>query len=74
MYPTKPRSNLWYIAPILFGIIGGIVAFFILRKDDPIKARNCLLIGIGMMFVGILIDIAFLSQIQDMPDSIRINS
>lgn len=72
MYPAK-RSNLWHIAPILFGIIGGVVAFFVLRKDDPIKARNCLVIGIGMMIAGILINIVFLSQMPDFTQGIKVN-
>ena len=33
MYPEKQRSNWWYILPILFGIIGGIIAYFAIRKD-----------------------------------------
>ena len=44
--PSRKRSDLWYIFCI-FGIIGGIVAYFILRNDDPKKAKNCLIIGIG---------------------------
>jgi len=31
MYPEKQRSNWWYILPILFGIIGGIIAYFAIR-------------------------------------------
>ena len=40
--PEKPRSNAWFLLPMLFGVIGGIIAFFILRHDDPQKAKNCL--------------------------------
>jgi len=38
-HPEKPRSNAWFLLPILFGVIGGIIAFFILRHDDPRKAK-----------------------------------
>ena len=55
-YPKRTRSNTWFLLPIFFGVIGGIVAFFILRKDDPRKARNCLYLGIAFMFVGIILN------------------
>ena len=38
-YPEKTRSNAWFLLPIFFGMIGGIIAFFILRRDDPRKAK-----------------------------------
>jgi len=44
MYPEKQRSSWWYILPILFGIIGGIIAYFAIRKDDRQKPKNaCIL-------------------------------
>ena len=42
------RSNWWYIVPILFGFVGGIIAFFAIKGNDKDKALN-------MVFVGILI-------------------
>ena len=56
----KKRSNFWYLLPLVFAIFGGVIAYFVLRKTDPSKARNCLLIGIGMVFVGIIINVASL--------------
>lgn len=53
----KERSGMWYLAPILFGIIGGIVAYFIIRNDAPKMARNCLIIGFAF-FIGTVIIIA----------------
>ena len=41
-----PRSRLWYILPAVTSIIGGIIAYFVLRKDDPENAKNCLWLGI----------------------------
>ena len=55
-HPEKQRSNAWFLIPIFFGVIGGIIAFFILRKDDPQKAKNCLYLGIAFMFVGIILN------------------
>ena len=50
MYTSQTRSAWWYLAPLLFGLIGGIIAYFIIKKDDPQKAKNCLIIG-GIFFV-----------------------
>ena len=56
-YPEKRRSNAWFLLPIFFGIIGGIIAFFVLRQDDPNKAKSCLYLGIALMIVGIILNI-----------------
>ena len=55
-YPEKSKSYVWFLLPILLGVIGGIIAFFVLRHDDPRKARNCLYLGIAFMFVGIMLN------------------
>jgi len=56
MYPEKQRSNWWYILPILFGIIGGIIAYFAIRKDDRQKAKKCMYLGLILLAVGILLE------------------
>jgi hypothetical protein len=58
LYPPRERSAWWYLVPILFSIIGGIVAYFVIKNDDPQKAKNCLIIGIVMFFIGIVISAA----------------
>jgi hypothetical protein len=52
--PSRKRTNLWYLVPSLTGIIGGIIAYFILRNDDPKKAKNCLIIGIIVVVLVII--------------------
>ena len=64
MYPEKQRSNWWYILPILFGIIGGIIAYFAIRKDDREKAKKCIYLGLILLAVGILLEI-FLAGAPD---------
>lgn len=54
----KKKSNFWFLLPILLGLIGGIIAFFVLRKDDPRKAKNCLYLGIVLFGIGIIINLA----------------
>ncbi|HET7337159.1 MAG TPA: hypothetical protein VFJ23_04625 [Candidatus Nitrosotalea sp.] len=41
--------------PILFNAIGGIIAFFVIREDDPKKARNCLYLGIILCIIPIIL-------------------
>jgi len=58
-----PRgSRWWYLLPIFFSIIGGIIAYFILKNDDPKLAKDCILIGaltFGIFFViGFMVGIS----------------
>ena len=59
-YPERPRSNAWYLLPIFIGIIGGIIGYLAIRKDDPQKAKNCIYIGIVMMVIGIIFNVILL--------------
>ena len=52
---VKRRSSFWFLLPILFNVIGGIIAFFIIKEDDPKKARNCLYLGIILAAIPILL-------------------
>ena len=73
-YPEKPRSNLWFLLPIVFGVIGGIIAFFILRHDDPRKAKNCLYLGLALMVVGIILNIFLAASIQGIDSGFNVNT
>ena len=71
--PEKPRSNVWFLLPILFGVIGGIVAFFILRQDDLPKAKNCLYLGIAFMIFGIILNIFIASSVPGLDSGFNVN-
>ena len=58
MEPERQRSNWWYLLPILLGIIGGIIAYFALRRDDREKAKKCMYLGLILLAVGIILDIS----------------
>lgn len=73
MYPEKTRSNLWFLLPIFLGLIGGIIAFFILRQDDPKKAKNCLYLGIVLGIIGLLLNILVLTQLPELEQGFDIN-
>jgi len=53
-YKPRTRSSWWYLVPLLLGIIGGLIAYFVVRKDDPKLAKNCLIIGVVVVVIGIL--------------------
>ena len=72
-YPEKPRSNAWFLLPIFFGMIGGIIAFFILRRDDPRKARNCLYVGIVFMVIGIILNIMIAATVPGLDSGFNVN-
>ena len=61
MYPEKIRSRAWYLVPIFFGLIGGIIAYFAIRRDDPQKARKCLWVGIILTAINVIINISLVS-------------
>jgi len=73
-YPEKPRSNAWFLLPIVFGVIGGIIAFFILRHDDPRKAKNCLYLGLALMVVGIMLNIFLAASIPGIDSGFNVNT
>lgn len=74
MYPEKPRSNFWFLLPIFLGLIGGIIAYFVLRHDDPKKAKNCLYLGIVLAVIGVMLNILVLTQIPDLDQGFNINT
>ena len=53
------RSAWWYLLPILFGIIGGVIAYFVIKQDDPIKAKNCLKLGLILLIIDIIFGVSF---------------
>ncbi len=74
MYPEKSRSNFWFLLPIFLGLIGGIIAYFVLRQDDPKKAKNCLYLGIVLAIIGVMINILVFTQIPEIEQSFNINT
>ncbi|MHA7733750.1 hypothetical protein [Nitrosopumilus sp. S6] len=72
-YPERPRSNLWFLLPIFFGIIGGIIAYFIIRNDDPKKAKNCLYLGIALMITGLVLNVIIASLVPEFGPGFQVN-
>ncbi|MDD9808934.1 MAG: hypothetical protein OXU86_07160 [Thaumarchaeota archaeon] len=59
--PARGRSRWWYLAPLLLAIVGGVVAYFALRRDDPRLARNCLVLGIALTVVSVAVQAAIVA-------------
>jgi len=49
----KP-SNWWYLLPILFGILGGIIGYIVIKVKDEKMAKNILYVGLGTFVLGII--------------------
>ena len=73
MHPEKTRSNFWFLLPIFLGLIGGVIAYFVLRQDDPKKAKNCLYLGIILAIIGLALNVLILTQIPEMEQGLNIN-
>ena len=56
-----PRSRWWYVLPIMLSIMGGLIAYFAIRSDDPSKAKGCLYVGFAMVAIDVAIIIALLA-------------
>jgi len=51
----KKISNWWYLLPVIFNIIGGIIAWAANKKHDPKKAKSFLLVGIILFVLCIVV-------------------
>jgi len=55
----------WYLVPVFFGIVGGIVGYMVLRNSDRDFARRLLMIGAIMVVVSITLSMFVLGRIFD---------
>ena len=56
---ARRRSNWWFLLPILLGVVGGLISYFVIRSDDPCKAKNTLYLGIALTVVEVALNLAF---------------
>ena len=73
-YPEKQRSGAWFLLPVFFGIVGGLIAYFVIRQDDPAKAKNCLYLGIALMVVGIILNLVLVATLPDLEPGFDVNA
>ncbi len=55
MSVQKSSSVFWYLLPLFFAIIGGVITYFFLRKSDPKKAKICLIFGVIVTLVFVIV-------------------
>jgi hypothetical protein len=56
--PTPQKTSVaWWLLPLFFSWVGGIIAWAIVRENDKTKARNLLIFGIIMSVIWLLITI-----------------
>ena len=54
----RKRSWIWFLLTVFVQVIGGIIAYYALKPDEPRMAKDCLYIGIvlsAMNFGGFLL-------------------
>jgi predicted RNA-binding Zn-ribbon protein involved in translation (DUF1610 family) len=56
--PAEKVSGWWYLVPLLFGIIGGIIAWAATKSRDPANARKMLIFGVVWSVLLLLLVIA----------------
>ena len=57
--PYVGVSAAWWLLPIFFSFIGGIIAWVCVKDTDPRMAKNCLILGIILTVVPFAIGILF---------------
>ena len=54
----RNASAAWYLVPIFLGIIGGIIMWLALKKEDPRKAKKGLIVAIIVYAIAVAIFLA----------------
>ena len=51
----SPRPDrLWYLAPLLFSFLGGLIAYVALKNEDKGMAETCLVLGFLTLLAWLL--------------------
>jgi len=56
----KP-SKAWYILPIFFGFIGGLIGYFIIKDRDKKMATSILIVGIAISAISIIFSVLLIT-------------
>ena len=62
----KFRSKWWYVLPIFLNLVGGIISWIAIKKDDRNLAKNCLLLGIFLNIVWTVLFAWILSTFENL--------
>jgi len=72
------RSFAWYLLPLFFGLLGGIIAYFVVKEDNKRMANYCIAIGlVGTLawfilfwYVGVTSLQREIASQSDLPESV----
>ena len=48
----RKRSWVWFLLPVFVQVIGGVIAYYALKPDEPRMAKDCLYIGIVLTAIN----------------------
>ena len=68
----RPHPAL-YLLPVLFGILGGVVAWLLLWRSGSNMGRNCLLVGVVSSMVSLMAYLA-MEPVMVEPDPLPWNA
>jgi|TARA_B110000211_G_scaffold127754_1_gene146774 bacteriorhodopsin len=63
MSQLEKPSKIWYLVPILFSILGGIVMYLGVKDRSPEMAKKGLIVGILISVIPILAYIAIFASV-----------
>jgi len=73
MRPEKQRSLWWILLPNFLGIIGGVIAYLILKDDDPRLAKFCVQFGILLTVIQIGLFLIIGAQLVEIDQNFGVN-
>lgn len=73
MSSERIRSLWWVLLPIFLGIIGGIIAYFVLKNDDYKLAKFCLHLSILLTIIELAVWIPLVFLAEELAPSIGVN-
>ena len=73
--PRKTLSSVWYVMPLFFGVIGGLIVWMTKKDDDHAKAKRMLVLGIviSLLYVAIIVysEIIFYNTPMNIPQVLQ---
>jgi cytochrome bd-type quinol oxidase subunit 1 len=69
----KAKTCVCISITVGLGFIGGIISYFILRKENPSRAKLFLYLGIIFGIVGILLNILIGPSISELDPGFNVN-
>ncbi len=68
---AQQSSKAWYLLPIFLSILGGVIAYLCLRRKDPTRGRNALIVGtVPFALLAALMAAASVDQSDTQPQSV----